>query len=326
MTFLRWLTTLICLFSIHQSMGSTSYSCKALYTNSIQAIKKVPEYEGKKRYNPYRAGTSSHIGVSVRYSPSAQLRNQVVVDLVKPENFQQTGSRTFYYRVPYLNSPINFGKYYFHEVGLLAIYQNYGDLVDPKIVKTVIQAEKKLPLERQESYLIADRSMYISFAGGQKFNQEMVKGFVRVFNGSDYRSNTNRELKSDAGLPLERILSMSGKSTRIVEKMRSDRFHVYEIGKYFVRKSLSSQETTETKRGILIWLKDYIESSSDGSPYESYYFAHVASKIHRIAYERYFGLKPVSKEYSQGLDKDEDIMIIRGDELIQRIDRITSGP
>ena len=84
------------------------------------------------------------------------------------------------YLFPYID-PIShlmypFGKNLFHEVGLKAIYQNYGSRVDSKIIEIVRDVESTLTLDRQSTLLVTD----VNRGNGA----DAVGGFVRIVDGS----------------------------------------------------------------------------------------------------------------------------------------------
>lgn len=318
------LVVLGCLTLIQQASASTQNRCKSLYRDKSIGIER-PLDSRFEREGSIQEMTSESLGISVRYSPTKQTKNIATVHIKEPKSFLNLASQVWYYRMPILNLRLFPVKEHFHNIGLDAIYQNYGDLVNESLVNTVIRVEKQLPQDRQETYVITDKVGLNLFYGGKRLESENVKGFIRVFDGTDYRYQNITRTKSQFALPLERILLMTGKQTRIVQAKRDEGFQVHEIGKYFIRKSLESQGSLDARRGILLWLRSYILSRGQSRPHESYFFVHVASKVHRIAYERNFGLKPVPKEETFGLDKEEDILIIRGDELLHRINKIISS-
>lgn len=275
------------------AFGSQALECTQIFSGA--AVKAHQDYRG----------------IVLTYSP-VLLTNGTVrrfPDHVMIENFSpgaeaaKSYALTPYYHFSGLSQP--YGREQFHHLGLEAIYQNYGPLVDPKIIAKLIKVEQSLSLDRQSTFL------------ARATGTEKAIGFIRIFDGSIHtvgvRSTTNH------GLPLEKILKSMNKSTTLVDELRKQDQHVYEIGKYFISKDLNPNDSQLVKSDIGRFVTDYLETLGNEELAKTYFLAHVASRVHRIAYQRYFGFEVADREKSKNLDADEDLLFIRGDQLLQKL-------
>jgi hypothetical protein len=260
---------------------------------------------------------SDYQGIALTYAPSLLINgtirhypNHVIIETFPPgANLPRSQTVTRYYNPTGLPSP--FGREELHRLGLLTIYQNYGDLVDPAIIAKVIKVEESLSLDRQATFL------------ARNSQTGKAAGFIRIFDGSIYfdgvRATTN------FALPLEKILKSMNKSTTVVEEFRGQNKQVFEIGKYFISKDLDPTDSKFVKSDIFRFIIDYLETRGEDELKNSYFLAHVASRTHRIAYERFFGFEVAPREKSQGLDANEDLLFIRGDQFLQNLRAMRSG-
>ena len=210
----------------------------------------------------------------------------------------------------YAGLPEVYGSKKLHQAGLLAIYQNYGPRVPLETVKMVKQVETSLPLERVSTFLVSTNYMEGASA---------VKGFMRLFDGTNGKDE-NWTYKMP--LPLERILTAQGKSTTVIDQKRAEGNEVIEIGKYFISETLEPTEMKLVKKSILLWLLDAVKSREAKNFNRTFYFAHVASRAHLISYQRYWGFKLADRVLSSGLDTDENILMIRADELVLQLEKL----
>ncbi len=296
----------ICLSSAQVASAGAPNSCSAIFAASKHKIGQT-------------------LAVSLYYAPPMVTRDgvigmtgQVLVETYglgyKPRLQKLTP-----YQDVYRHIPRAFGKSQFHEAGLKAIYASYGDLVDSKTVNLVMKVESLLPLERQTSIIIREVGTKNSPIFGSVF------GFMRIFDGSIFKPTTasaGREF-SNGTLPLERILSLTSKKTSIVESKRREGARVFEIGKYFLSDQMLPRDHQAVRRDILTWLNQFITDRGPADLSTSYYFAHVASRVHQLAYQRFFGFEVVPKDLSENLAPNENILIIRGDRLKAILDKIT---
>ena len=219
---------------------------------------------------------------------------------------------------PYTNDILGvnyFGQDYLHKVGLLAIYQNYGARVAVQTVNLVKLVEASLPLSRQALFMVNSRL--------GSLDTKDVKGLIRVFDGSIYDSGLRRV--DNPALPLEKILSKQFKSTLAVNEKRNEGADVFEIGKYFLDDAMDPSDLRQVRQSVLLWLIDYLESRGTETLPKSYFFVHVASRTHLIAYQRFFGFQKVPAEMSKGLGEDEHILMISGEQLYKNLKKITSS-
>jgi hypothetical protein len=250
-------------------------------------------------------------GVVLTYSPALLINGTFrrFNDHVMIETFEPGAATVKSYALtPYIHySGIAqpYGREQLHQLGLEAIYQNYGHLVDPAIVSKVVKIEHGLTLDRQATFI------------ARTTDTEKAIGFIRIFDGSIHpdgvRSITNH------GLPLEKILKSMNKSTTLVSQLRNQNQHVYEIGKYFINKDLDANDSKLVKSDIGRFVTDYLVTLGHEELVKTYFLAHVASRVHRIAYERYFGFEVAARDRSQNLDANEDLLYIRGDILLQKL-------
>ena len=112
------------------------------------------------------------------------------------------------------------------------------------------------------------------------------------------------------------------KSTSLVSELRAQKKHVFEIGKYFISKDLDPSDSKLIKADIVRFVTDFLETKGYEELKDSYFLAHVASRVHRIAYERFFGFTVVPREKSQGLDANEDLLLIRGDQFLEKLHKL----
>ncbi len=255
------------------------------------------------------------IGLSLTYSPVLKIdsADQSFDDYVFIETFKPGFANPVQQRlIPYTNGISGveaFGRDFLHEVGLQAIYQNYGSRVPIETIQLVQKVEKTLPLERQAVYLVKSNIGSIDIHD--------VSGMMRIFDGSIYQNGVRKF--ANPALPLEKILKAQGKSTNIINEKREQGFDVFEVGKYFLAGGMSGKEFQMARQSILIWWVDYLESRGEETLSQCYFYAHVASRTHQIAYQRNFHFKTTSRLESQGLADNENILEIRGDILIARL-------
>ena len=288
-------TTTLFVFAPMSAIASQPIKCAQLFLDSHIETKKA-----------------DYVGVSLTYSPALIIDNKqqnfdykVLVESYLPNQRRpvQQILRPFFDPITQLLEP--YGKSYVHNPGLKAIYDNYGNRVDAEIIKKVITVEEKLPLPRQSTF----------FAKNVKTDQ--AYGFIRVFDGSIY--NNGIRAQTDYLLPLEKILGSMNKSTTIVNEKRRQGADVFEIGKYFIQDHLDPVDAKSVKSDILHWLVGFLESRGSDELKKSYFFAHVASQTHQIAYRRFFGFEVVDKNLSQDLSPDESILMIKGDQLLKNL-------
>jgi hypothetical protein len=259
------------------------------------------------------------VGVSITYSPVLNINGQIrsfpdhfYLEVYRSGKSTPVSSRLLPYRSDALGS-LPVGRDGLQEVGLKAIYQNYGDRVPLEIIQAVKSVEAALPMSRQAAF-IARNDVTSDLITS-------VEGMIRVFDGSIYTDGV-RAIDNPA-LPLEKILRKFNKSTDVVNQRRRLGFDVFEIGKYYLSERLKSENYDEVRKDILRWLLDYLDTRSEDMLSKSYFFAHVASRAHLRAYERFFGFRLEDRSKSQNLDASENILSIRGDELRSRLIELT---
>lgn len=289
--------TAILLISIFAQAATAQHlECAALFLNSVNSTSNL-----------------DYTGVSIHYAPALQFdgfikeqTNKVLIETYKPQ------SRRPYRQLltPYYNEATGlsmpYAKDIIHEAGLKAIYANYGTRVDAQVVKMVSLAEGKLSLDRLASFLIRNNS------SGQ------VEGFIRIFDGSSFYDNGIRSY-TNPELPLETILKSMNKQTNIVNIYRNKGYAVFEIGKYLIQGGLNPKKSKAMKSDIFEWVVDFLNTRGDNELQNSVYFVHVASRTHRIAYQRSFGFNLVSKDNSKNLADDESILEITGARLLDNL-------
>lgn len=285
--------------AFHFKSQAQTLQCKELFARSHNEAKKV-----------------DYTGVSLFYSPEILINGRpgqdeftVLIEVSRPNAVNPSKQFVERYLDPVSGLPLPYGGTYSHKPGLQAIYESYGDRVDPEIVKTVIRVESQLPKCRQSTFLASSFDTKINKA----------YGFIRIFDGSIYNDGIRARVNSH--LPLERILKEMNKSTDIVNEKKQQGAYVYEIGKYFIKDHLDATDTRHIKSDIINFLIYFLKSRSRVERNDSYYFAHVASATHRIAYQRFFGFEVVDKSKSQGLAEGEDILIIKGQTLLENIEK-----
>ena len=254
----------------------------------------------------------SYLGVSLFYAPALQMggmtqirSNEVLIEVYKPMGKSATKHLLAPYHAPANGLMMPFGKNNLHELGLKAIYSSYGPAVDPLIIRKVISAEDQLSLDRQATFLTKNP------------DHGEAQSFLRVFDGSIYDNGIRST--TDFRLPLEIILKSMNKQVSIVDKMRTEGAAVFEIGKYFITSKLDGIEKMAIRRDILNWMIGFIEARGSLESSKSFYFCHVASRAHRIAYERNFGFKLVPDGATSGLAPDENILYISGSDLLSKL-------
>jgi hypothetical protein len=200
----------------------------------------------------------------------------------------------------------------FHDPGLQAIYQNYGERVKPEVVRLVVKIERSLPISRQATYLVN------GLGNGTTLGEAPILGFMRIFDGSSRTAGGG----TGSALPLERILVASGKSTQAVAESRDRGFDVLEIGKYYLNSDLNAADTQTVRKSVLRWLRNRIRNHETKSLQKTYYFTHVVSRVHQIAYQRTYGFKPVDRDLSKNLSEEENILFVRADDLLEKLNRL----
>ncbi len=260
-----------------------------------------------------RTLTSNYIGVSLNYSPALEINgqskyfdNQVFIESFLPGQKIPFKQKLEYYVHPVYNIAMSFGKTILHEAGLKAIYKNYGPRVDPEIVQKVISIEASLPLNRQATFITGNKELNETYS------------FVRIFEGTSENNNTRRGI-SRSLLPLEIILQSMNKNTNAVTEIRKTGVAVFEVGKYFITDGLDLQKAKLIKSDMFRWLIEQLETRGAKELETSVYFAHVASQIHKIAYQRAFGFEVVDPAKSDGLAADESLLKINGAQLLKNL-------
>ena len=113
-----------------------------------------------------------HVLLEVERLKGSSTRRQLLLPYIDP--------------VTHLSTP--YGRALFHEVGLKAIYQNYGTRVDAQIVKVVGAVEGELTLDRQSTMLVRDEN--------RGYTIEAVEGFLRITARRGFKAGPSRNFTS----------------------------------------------------------------------------------------------------------------------------------
>jgi hypothetical protein len=268
--------------------------------------------------NLFRPTTTEPVGLSQIYDPFVRPYNNRLYPLdgyVQTEYLQSTGGARFVQLLPYQDylSGMRFGlpTMALHDQGLGTVYSFYGARMSPKILDEIKQIEKYLPVSRQASFTV--------------FSDERpgeVVGFFRIFDGGMYPGNgplAHNKFYSDPSLPLERIAALNGRKIKAVEKDRADKKSIYELGKYFISKSVTVETRMKIKKLILKkWLVDQIIAPEEEE--HTVFYVDVATEVHRRAYEREFGCTVIDDpEMNGGAVPPEYIMRVDMKTLREKI-------
>jgi hypothetical protein len=232
------------------------------------------------------------------------------------QNYKLNVSKPFFQvLLPYYD-PITFLKFPFfhfiHEQGLRAVYQAYGMKLTEKLKETIITTEKSLARNRQMLVLIKKGQSEFDLISTDK-----IMGFLRIFDGSIYNEGPRKD--SNYRTHLEVLLDLQGKQTTIVDSMRTKGYTVFEIGKFYINDHLKGPQLNAVRRELRKWLFDILNEYSIEDLEQMVFFAHTASSTSQRLYQMDYGFQAVDHSYSQGLDKNENILMISGFALFQNL-------
>lgn len=173
----------------------------------------------------------------------------------------------------------------FHNQGLDTIFKGYGPAIDQNIVNKVIQAEHDISVARTSAFAITP-----------DHSPDNVLGFFRVLDGSFYpHPDGINKYETDYDMPLELILRASGiDEVPIITQDRKNLHTIYEMGKYFIDPKLPADVKLTLKNMIYRWLDQMIIAPIAIDADITFFYAHVATEVHRKAFKREFGMEAVT--------------------------------
>lgn len=275
-------------------------------------------------HRPLPVLESSLSAMTLTYEPAIQTaqgpqiaENHVLLEIFGHGSKTPRYQRVLRYLNPLTGIPEIFGKSKFHDEGLKLFYERFSRIFGDELTAEVANAEMRLPLERLATVAVKNARL------------NRYRGFMRIFDASIYKTGNRARTKYWA--PAELEMMAKGKKTRVFETLRKAGFAIFEIGKYVLDEptekqieanpelAMSSLEQLMVQKDEYLWLIDFLKTRGAAELPKSYYVAQVSSKIHRLSYQRKFKMETADRSESDGLAPEEDLLKIRGDLLLARL-------
>jgi hypothetical protein len=275
---------------------------------------------------------------------------------VLADTWQSNGSADSYIRTlePYFDTKkgqlLLTPATYRHIEELEQVYNGYGTKIDGKLQEIVRNVEiNKLVISRQSNF------------SAKGFFDNKLKGFLRVYDGTDYfklipknpingigkyRNQFLRPVSSEAPrindsplTPVELIMQELNIKLTAIQKLRDRGHPIFELGTYTLHGT--KQEKLETKLNLWNWFfheyddRNSLERDYDNrnrftlANYENRYdknntifICHVGTEAHRIAFEKEFGFSPLPSSETPGIRPPEYILAAKYSVLMAHVKNI----
>ncbi len=202
--------------------------------------------------------------------------------------------------------------------GLSAIHEGYGVRLSEE-EKALIKYSDSKTLEKLQ---VMERTGYFIGRAHDPLNYtRTVVSLLRVVDGNK-RFNEQDEYR----LPAEKAFASKDVDTDVFDDLREDGWELFELGKYFVARSLKPGMRKEARNQIFEWLiRNYLEPAV-ASGTKRMFVIDVGSKVHEDAYRLMFKAKSLDRRsFSPPLPETDAIMLVDAETLMIQLKAIIAG-
>lgn len=200
--------------------------------------------------------------------------------------------------------PLQWTKPSFYDPSLRRIHQVYEGVYPADVVKTVVENEKKLSLDRQFIFAVIAET-------DRETGLQHTLGLIRFTDGSRHVS-----FKSPARLSMELF---RGESENPHVKARRDAgFNVVEIEKYLLERRIHPLLKLKIKSDQYHRVIDFVAANN---PEKTFYYAHTESDKHTEAYNKEYGLEILPPVKGEVYTPGEGEMEVLGTVLLEKVRR-----